>query len=81
VSETYIGHNGRGKFYAKVTHHKEHEYFCARRHPDGGYLLLMRHGSKLWKMDIGKDDNELVETDNEGTVWEFVKVLDVSKEG
>lgn len=74
VSGTYIGHNGKGKFYAKVTHHKDHEYFCARRHLDGGYLLLMRHGSKLWKMDIGEDGHELIETENEGTVWEFVKV-------
>jgi hypothetical protein len=74
VSGTYIGHDGKGNFYAKVGHHEGHEFFCARRHPDGGYLLLMMHGMKFWKMDIGEDGNKLVETENEGTAWEFVKV-------
>jgi len=74
ASGAYIGHDGKGNFHAKVFHHKGHEFFCARRHPDGGYLLLMRHGNKLWKMDIKEGGNELVETENKGTLWEFVKV-------
>lgn len=74
VSGTYIGHNGHRSFHAKATLHKNFEFFCAKRHPDGGYLLLTIHGSIFWKMDIGEDGNELVETGNEGTVWEFIKV-------
>jgi hypothetical protein len=74
IAGTYIGHDGKGKFCARAFDHKEWEYFSTRSHPDGGYLLLMRHWSKLYKMDIDKNGNELVETENKGTVWEFVKV-------
>ncbi|KAK6613766.1 hypothetical protein H4I96_00087 [Botrytis cinerea] len=78
ISGTYIGHDGRGKFYAKATRHKDYESFCVRKHPDGDYLLLTRHWSKLWKMDIKRNDdglNELVETETGGTTWQFVKVI------
>ncbi|KAK8900815.1 hypothetical protein QC760_010579 [Botrytis cinerea] len=77
ISGTYIGHNGHGKFYAQATYHNDWESFCARKHPNGGYLLLTRHWSKLWKMDIKKNSDELdelVETETEGTTWEFAKV-------
>jgi len=78
ISGTYIGHDGRGKFYAKATRHKDYESFCVRKHPDGDYLLLTRHWSKLWKMDIKRNGdglNELVETETGGTTWQFVKVI------
>ncbi|KAI1076903.1 hypothetical protein F5B20DRAFT_554196 [Whalleya microplaca] len=74
VSGTYMGHNGRGGFVAAVKHHKSYEYFCTRRHPDGGYLLLMKHGDDLWKMDVGEEGHDLIETKGDGTVWDFVKV-------
>lgn len=73
VSGTYLGHDQKGNFYAKVQHHEPHEYFCARRHPRGGYILLMRHGNDLQKMAIGEDGESLVETKGEGTAWEFFK--------
>ncbi|OTA90878.1 hypothetical protein M434DRAFT_397654 [Hypoxylon sp. CO27-5] len=74
VHGTYMGRDNRGGYMCKVKHHKGHEYFCARRHPDGGYLLLTQHWDELLKMGIGKDGHKLVETNGEGTAWEFVKV-------
>ncbi|KAK8900776.1 hypothetical protein QC760_010540 [Botrytis cinerea] len=80
ISGTYIGHNGNGKFYAQATYHNDWESFCAREHPNEGYQLLTRHGSKLRKMDIKKSSDELneldelVEIDTGGTTWEFAKV-------
>ncbi|KAK6591851.1 hypothetical protein H4I96_12128 [Botrytis cinerea] len=78
ISGTYIGHDGSGNFYAQATLHKNWESFCVRKHPNGGYLLLTRHWSKLWKMDIKKSSDgldELIETETGGTTWEFAKVM------
>ncbi|KAI1385863.1 uncharacterized protein F4822DRAFT_356346 [Hypoxylon trugodes] len=72
----HIGHDNRGNFIARAQQHDSWEYFGTRAHPDGGYLLLMRHGNTLWKMTIGEDGRKLVETNEKekGTAWEFVKV-------
>ncbi|KAI0383363.1 hypothetical protein F5Y04DRAFT_251136 [Hypomontagnella monticulosa] len=74
VSGTYMGHDTQGNFWAKYSHHLGHESFCARKHPDGGYLLLMRHDDELWKMAISDDGCSLIETTGSGTQWDFVKV-------
>lgn len=74
VSGRFFGHDGNGKFHCKVLHHRAHEWFCTRAHPSGGHLLLMLHGDKFRQMKIGNDDTELVETDGEGTVWDFIEV-------
>lgn len=73
VSGRFIGHDSKGNFIANVSHHQGHEYFCARRHPEGGYILLMRHGDNMVKMAIGNDGKSLIETKNEGTRWEFIR--------
>lgn len=70
----YLGHNGRGGFHAEVKHHRAYEYFSARKHPKGGYQLMTLHGWVFRNMAIGKDGEELVETTNEGALWDFVKV-------
>ncbi|ESZ96644.1 hypothetical protein SBOR_3011 [Sclerotinia borealis F-4128] len=74
VSGQFFGHDGKGKFHCKVSHHRNHEWFCTRAHPSGGHLLLMLHGDKFRQMKIGNDDTELVETDGEGTAWDFIEV-------
>lgn len=73
VSGKFIGHDSKGNFIATVNHHQTHEYFCARKHPDGGYVLLMRHGDTMMKMAIAGDEKTLVETKHEGTRWEFIR--------
>ncbi|KAI1394472.1 uncharacterized protein F4822DRAFT_48506 [Hypoxylon trugodes] len=74
VSSTYLGHDTQGAFWAKYKHHIIHESFCARRHPNGGYVLLMRHDDELQKMAIGDDGCTLVETTGDGTPWDFIRV-------
>lgn len=74
VSGTYIGHDDRKNFVARVSHHMTHEYFCVRPHPKkGGYELLMRHGNELWRMNVGSDGKSLVETKHDGVTWDFFK--------
>ncbi|KAI5458469.1 hypothetical protein BGZ63DRAFT_47157 [Mariannaea sp. PMI_226] len=75
VSGTYIGHDGKKKFIAKVSHHREHEYFCVRFNPKrGGFELLTRHGPELWRMNVGQDGKTLVETKGDSVTWDFFKL-------
>ncbi|KAI1641694.1 uncharacterized protein F4817DRAFT_355064 [Daldinia loculata] len=73
VSATYMGHDTNKNIWAEHKHHKEHEYFCARKHPHGGYMLLKRHDDELWKITVS-NDFRLIETTGDGTLWDFVKV-------
>lgn len=72
VSGNYIGHDSKGKFIANVKHHRDHEYFGAQRHPEGGYILQMRHGNVMRKMAIAVDQT-LIETKDAGTRWDFLQ--------
>lgn len=74
ASGMVLGHNGKGGFHAKVEHHKSHEWFQVRRHPDGGYLLLVRYKDHLRRVAVGGDGEALVEKKDGGVRWEFVKV-------
>lgn len=76
VSGTYIGYDDKKKFIARVTHHRDHEYFCVRPHArKGGYELLTRHGQKLWRMGVADDGKTLVEiTQGEGATWDFHRI-------
>lgn len=78
VSGRFIGNNGTGKhwrFICTAEEHDEWEKFMTRPHPDGGHLLLVKHGNCNLPMR-GADNGELVvERDtNAGTGWEFIKV-------
>ncbi|KAI1778458.1 hypothetical protein F4818DRAFT_301706 [Hypoxylon cercidicola] len=71
VAGWYMGHDCKGNFVACVSHHKPHEYFCARRHPQGGYFLLMKeagNGVELKKMAIGEDPGKLVMSSEQGVL-------------
>ncbi|PQE24592.1 hypothetical protein CJF31_00011245 [Rutstroemia sp. NJR-2017a BVV2] len=77
VSGTFMGHDGKGGFHAKVTHHKCNEWFVTRAVPGGGHLILILHGDKWRRMGVAEGGREVLEVEKagtEGTVWEFVKV-------
>ncbi|KAI1086724.1 hypothetical protein F5B19DRAFT_478091 [Rostrohypoxylon terebratum] len=76
IHSMYMGRDNKGGYMAKVKNHRGWEHFCARRHPNGGYLLLTQHWDKLMKMEISRNGTKLVETfgEGKGTAWEFVKV-------
>ncbi|KAH6953164.1 hypothetical protein DER45DRAFT_575174 [Fusarium avenaceum] len=73
VSGMLIGHDGKGKYIARVDKHQSHEYFALGPSPKGGYELLMRHGHELWSMAVGEDGSELIETKGNGDLWDFLK--------
>lgn len=86
VSGTFLGHDSRGGIIAERKHHRDWEYLCFRRHPSGGYTILVKHrdsywkGSVLGKAALGREDGRsLVETEEEGggAQWEFEEVYEV----
>ncbi|KAL4781985.1 hypothetical protein BJX76DRAFT_306797 [Aspergillus varians] len=82
VSGTYIGHDNKQscwRFIADAKAHKPWEWFCARQHPGGGHMLLVRHNDGFRAMKIGGEQNrELIvgERGQGGTAWEFIVVDD-----
>ncbi|PKS12460.1 hypothetical protein jhhlp_000666 [Lomentospora prolificans] len=74
VSGTYIGHNDKKKFIANVRHHQSNEHFLERLNQKGSYEVLVKHGNDLRSMAIGSDGTSLVETKDEGDLWDFIKV-------
>ncbi|KAI1073000.1 hypothetical protein LB507_009149 [Fusarium sp. FIESC RH6] len=74
VSGTIIGHNDRKKFHAQASKHQSYEFFTLRPSPQGGYELLTKHNYELWSMAVGEDGKTLVETKEQGALWDFLKV-------
>ena len=70
----YLGHDGNWGFHAEAKHHKPYEYFCIRKHPDGGYQLMTSHDWIFRNVDIEEDGEKLFETTHSGALWDFVKV-------
>ncbi|KAJ9212227.1 hypothetical protein DTO166G4_6171 [Paecilomyces variotii] len=80
VSGTYIRHNNKKtnwRFDAKGQCHDTWERFCAREHPYGGHILLVKHNDDFRPMMVGgEDDRELVvgSEGEDATRWEFIEV-------
>lgn len=70
----YLGHDARRGFQASAKHHKQHEQFYVRQHPDGGYQLMTLHRWAFRYMGIGDDGQKLVEVTDGGALWDFYKV-------
>lgn len=73
VSGTYMGIDKRGGVWSKYQHHENDEYFCVRRHPEGGYIILAKHnrGRELWPMAVDREHGTLVEKENGDDRWLF----------
>ncbi|KAL7620231.1 hypothetical protein AAE478_009224 [Parahypoxylon ruwenzoriense] len=70
----FLGHDGHENIVADKREHKGWEYFCARKHPGGGYILLSRWWDDLWKLDKADDGRRLIRNNGAGAAWEFVRV-------
>ena len=70
----YLGHDNSGNFIAEAKRHRAYEYFCTRKHPDGGYQLMVLHGWVFHSMGVKEDGQKLVETEDGGALWDFLKV-------
>ncbi|KAK0615166.1 hypothetical protein B0T17DRAFT_541244 [Bombardia bombarda] len=79
VSGKYLGRVKSHAIQAQVGHHQSWEYICPRRHPNGGYLLLMPDGNdRMLKIAVhqgkGTCQSILHVTYDGETTWEFIKV-------
>lgn len=83
ISGRFLGHNKNGRLCCVADRQQGWENFCVRMTPDGGFLLLMTHFEKLWKVGLktveGTGEEKLVKMNSadaeEGKVeWVFVKV-------
>jgi hypothetical protein len=75
VSGTYLGRDDDLNLKANVYHHMPWEYFCARRHPEGGYILMVKCDDDLLSIAV-TESGTLFATHGEGTRWEFVRASD-----
>lgn len=77
-----MGHDGREGIICKVKHHDSDEDLCVRRHPEGGYAILIKHGGgrELCQLTIDEASGALIARQNaRGTVtgetrWFFEEV-------
>jgi hypothetical protein len=79
VSGRFLGHDAKGRLCCSADRHQGWENFCVRMRPEGGYVLLMTHFERLWRVGIKVEQGmeKLAKIDNgksDGIVWEFVKV-------
>lgn len=71
----YLGHNSQETMRASATSVKEWELMVPRRHPDGGYQLLMPHWlHTMMILTAVEGGRKLMRTQHGETRWEFVKV-------
>jgi hypothetical protein len=76
----FLGHDKNFGIWCVARGHQGWENFCVMARPEGGYVLLMRHGrDKLWPVGIRMEEGikmlaKIENSVSEGTVWEFVKV-------
>ncbi|CAH0058177.1 unnamed protein product [Clonostachys solani] len=72
----YIGHDGEGKEGMRGTAKKLSwwEYWVVRKHPDGGYCLLVPEGRSLKLVVVAEDGETLARRDHGITRWNFARL-------
>ena len=68
-----VGQDIWGRLWASVRKHRNWEYLNARRHPEGGYHLMVKHWNEMVNIEAVDGGARLVRSDN-ATIWEFVKI-------
>lgn len=81
ASGTYLGHDGRRNVQASAPHHKNCEQFCVRRHPNGGYMMLLEsYGLKKVTYTFGKNGGDgkwwltPIGDESDEIVWHFTEI-------
>ncbi|KAK0643544.1 hypothetical protein B0T16DRAFT_459680 [Cercophora newfieldiana] len=76
ASGKQLGRNWPGEVVAEADHHKWWEFLCARRHPEGGYVLLIVNcvAHAMEKIGVADDGRSLALRKGEPARWEFIKV-------
>jgi hypothetical protein len=74
-SGVYMGHDGGNNMRASATALEDWELMTPRRHPDGGYQLLVPHWwHTMTIVTLTEDGKRLVKRPHAQTTWEFIKV-------
>jgi len=79
VSGRFLGHNVKGWLCCVAERQQGWENFCVRARPDGGFVLLMTHYERLWRVGVREEQGverlaKVGDGSADGMVWEFVKV-------
>ncbi|KAL7919640.1 hypothetical protein ACQKWADRAFT_300679 [Trichoderma austrokoningii] len=70
----YIGHNSHDKLHSATYQHEAWELMTVRKHPEGGYELLMPHWwHTLKRVGVVEGSDDVVLRQHISTVWQFVK--------
>lgn len=71
----FMGHNNCDKLHSATFQHEAWEFITVRKHPEGGYELLMPHWwHTLKKVCVVEGSDEVVLRQHITTLWQFVKV-------
>ncbi|KAK4062960.1 hypothetical protein Trihar35433_8755 [Trichoderma harzianum] len=74
-SGRFMGHNNQEKLHSATFQHEAWEFMTVRKHPDGGYELLMPHWwHTLKKVCVLPGSDDVVLRQHVTTLWQFVKV-------
>jgi hypothetical protein len=79
VSGKFLGHADDGRLRCTAGRQQGWENFCVRLRPEGGYVLLMTHFERLWRVGLRNERGverlaKVGDRGNDGLVWEFIKV-------
>ena len=82
ASARFLGYDQHGYLRCLVDHHKDWEYICPRKRPEGGYVLLVLVKEELLPLGVQTQETEngaeqkvkIVKWDSEGIVWDFIEV-------
>lgn len=70
----FIGHGNDGRLRSTAKHHNDWELMTARRHPEGGYELLMPFWWHALKKICVRDGSEVLVLEGHRTTrWQFVE--------
>ncbi|KAL7930753.1 hypothetical protein V8C35DRAFT_312131 [Trichoderma chlorosporum] len=74
-SGRFMGHNNADKMHSATFQHEAWELMTVRKHPEGGYELLMPHWwHTLKKLCVLAGSDDVVLRQHVATLWQFVKV-------
>ncbi|KAF3937800.1 hypothetical protein ABW19_dt0205833 [Dactylella cylindrospora] len=73
VSGRFLGHDSRGYLQADAVEQHSWEEFCVRQHPEGGYVLFLRHYDGLEHIGLSWGRLAKVGDSSSELLWDFVK--------
>ncbi|KAG8666724.1 hypothetical protein FPOAC2_11845 [Fusarium poae] len=75
----FLGHDVFWDFYASASNHSLWESFTIARRPGGLYWLQILHWWTQWQVTVREDGSGVFAELEDGTDWEFVKVLSMGE--